>query len=104
MTQWIGNARRHKFVVLTRDLSECPGRLGFIARTLHWLKPHLGLRTFVCLVSCDVKRNCRHPSSDGDLDLRILEYISTIVQRERKFTHQCQANIMANGAGVPQGC
>ena len=28
--------------MLTRDFAEFLGRLGFVARTLHWLKPHLG--------------------------------------------------------------
>ena len=75
--EWIQNARRQRFVVLTRDFAEFLGRLGFIARTLHWLKPHLG--PLYAWSAATAK------GTAATLPLTViltLEYISKILQRE----------------------
>ena len=41
LLQWIGNARKNKFVVAAREFSEFLGRLGFVAQLIIWIKPHL---------------------------------------------------------------
>ena len=40
--RWIEEARQARFVVQVRRFSEFLGRLGFVARLLTWIKPHLG--------------------------------------------------------------
>ena len=40
--RWIEDARKARFVVQVRRFSEFLGRLGFVARLLTWIKPHLG--------------------------------------------------------------
>ena len=41
IADWVEKAKQSHYVVQTRDFSEFLGRLGFVARVLHWLKPHL---------------------------------------------------------------
>ena len=38
---WVSEARKARFVVSVRKFSEFLGRLGFIARVVYWIKPHL---------------------------------------------------------------
>ena len=38
---WVEEARSARFVVSVRKFSEFLGRLGFIARVVYWIKPHL---------------------------------------------------------------
>ena len=102
--EWIQNARRQKFVVLTRDFAEFLGRLGFVARTLHWLKPHLGP---LYAWSAATARG-----TAATLPLTViltLEYISKILihfqnPSARKFPYQCQARAAAKRTFVPYGC